>query len=86
MLLILLKCDQALAKFFTGCICPIFSCNVKVMIFIDVTLKFRYKPIIRNDFINKQLEPKKVNETGKSLYAFLFCRVYVRYFAVLSVE
>ena len=29
-----------------------FSCKVKAMIFIDVTLKFRYKPIISNDFID----------------------------------
>ena len=47
------RVDQALAKFFTGKICPIFPCKVKVMIFIDVTLKFRYKPIISNDFIYK---------------------------------
>ena len=44
------RVDQVLAKFFTGCICPIFSCMEKV-IFIDVTLMFRYKPIISNDFI-----------------------------------
>ena len=47
------------------------------MIFIDVTLKFRYKPIISNDFIYKTTLPKKGKLNRKmSLYAFLFCRVY----------
>ena len=47
------RVDQALAKFFTVEFFGFFIMQIKVMIFIDVTLKFRYKPIISNDFINK---------------------------------
>ena len=43
------------------------------MIFIDVTLKFRYKPIISNDFIYKTTGTKKGKLNRKmSQYAFLF--------------
>ena len=47
------------------------------MIFINVTLKFHYKPIIRNNFIYKTTLTKKGKLNRKmSLYAFLF---FVRY-------
>ena len=43
------------------------------MIFIDVTLKFRYKPIISYEFIYKTTLTKKGKLNRKmSLYAFLF--------------
>ena len=43
------------------------------MIFIDVTQKFRFKPIISNDFIYKTTRTQKGKLNRKmSLYAFLF--------------
>ena len=43
------------------------------MLFIDVTLKFRYKLIISNDFLNKTILTKKGQLNRKmSLYVFLF--------------
>ena len=49
------RIDQALEKFFAGLICPISFMQIKVMIFIDVTLKCFYKPMISNDIINKTI-------------------------------
>ena len=43
------------------------------MIFIDATLKFRYKQIISNDFIYKNnLKEKSKLNRKMSLFAFLF--------------
>ena len=43
-----------------------------------VTLKFRYKPIVSNDFIDETTLTKKGKITGKyHCMRFFFCRVYV---------
>ena len=63
-------------KLLTGWNCPTFSCKVQVWIFLDVILKFHYKPTSSNDFID-YIDPKKVNWTGKSYcMRFFFCWVY----------
>ena len=39
-------------KLLTGLNWPTFSCKIQVWIFLDVILKFRYKPTSSNDFID----------------------------------